>query len=29
MNLPFLVKVTVEEAEQKRGGRSGSGCDTT
>ena len=29
MNLVFLFKVTIEEAEQKRGGRFGSGCDTT
>lgn len=28
MNLAFLVKVTIEQAEQKRGGRFGSGCDT-
>ena len=29
MNLAFLLKVTIEEAEQKRGGRFGSGCYTT
>ena len=29
MNLAFLVQVTIEQAEQKRGGRFGSGCDTT
>lgn len=29
MNLAFLFKVTIEEAEQKRGGGFGSGCDTT
>lgn len=29
MNLAFLVKVTIEQAEQKRGGRFGSGCYTT
>ena len=28
MNLDLLVNVTIEEAEQKRGGRFGSGCDT-
>ena len=29
MNLAFLVKVTIEEAKQKRGGRFESGCYTT
>lgn len=29
MNLAFLVKVTIEQVEQKRGGRFGSGCYTT